>query len=88
MTYDNTNTGVLFVQKKKKTPKHPDFTGNLDVEGKPYRIAGWKRMSRNNSEYISIALSEPYEAEDPTENPEPKDEATNKATDDTDGEPW
>ncbi|MCS5590702.1 MAG: DUF736 family protein [Candidatus Thioglobus sp.] len=62
--YDDTNRGVLFVQRDKKTEKHPDFTGKLDVEGKEYRVAGWKRVSQNGANFISVSIEEPRKPED------------------------
>jgi uncharacterized protein (DUF736 family) len=57
--YDNTNRGAMFVEQDKKSDKGPDYSGTLNVEGKEYRIAGWKRESKGGKRFISISLSEP-----------------------------
>lgn len=51
--FDNTNRGVLFVEESKKSEKHPDFKGSLNIDGKEYWISGWKRMG-NGKKLISI----------------------------------
>ena len=33
MSYDNTNSGALFINKNKKEEKHPFWQGKLNVEG-------------------------------------------------------
>jgi len=43
MEYDNTNRGAIWGNKKKTTENHPDFTGDINVEGKEYWVSGWKR---------------------------------------------
>ena len=45
--------GVLF-QNQKTNEKHPDYRGNCLIGGVQYRIAGWKRTSKNNMPYLSI----------------------------------
>jgi uncharacterized protein (DUF736 family) len=58
MPYDNTNSGVLFV-KNKKNEKQPDYEGKLDVNGKEWALAGWKRTSKAGKPFLSIKVSEP-----------------------------
>ena len=38
--YDNTNGGALFPNDKKEKESHPDFRGNIDIEGKEFWIKG------------------------------------------------
>lgn len=64
MEYDNTNTGVLFRKDKEGNEKRPDYKGTLNVEGKEYEIAGWKRVSKSGKAYVSLKISEPYEKEE------------------------
>ena len=59
MDYDDTNRGILFQEQDKKTDKSPDYTGKLNVEGKEYRLAGWKRQSKNGKPFLSLSISEP-----------------------------
>lgn len=62
MDYDDTNRGVLFQEQEKKSEKAPDYTGKLNVEGKEYRIAGWKKLSKNNKPFLSLSISEPQQS--------------------------
>ena len=58
--YDDTNRGVLFKNTDKKTDKHPDYTGKIDVEGKPYRLAAWIKDGQRGK-FMSLSLSEPQQ---------------------------
>lgn len=54
-----TNRGALFPNQSKTKPNHPDFTGRINIEGKELNIAAWKNpWAKNNSEYLSIIISE------------------------------
>ena len=58
--YDNTNKGVLFPnQYKEEGDSRPDFIGNVDVEGKEFRLAGWKNVSSKGKRYIAVKVEEP-----------------------------
>ena len=61
--YDDTNRGALFIADNKQSEKSPDFSGSLNVEGKEYRISGWKKISRAGKKFISVAISEPQSRE-------------------------
>lgn len=54
--YNNENRGVLFQNTKKETEKHPDYTGELNVEGKEYWISGWKKVSKNGNPFVSLSI--------------------------------
>jgi uncharacterized protein (DUF736 family) len=57
--YDDELRGVLFPEKDKKSDRAPDFTGKVQVEGKDYRIAGWKRKAKSSGNpFISLSLEE------------------------------
>jgi aspartyl/asparaginyl-tRNA synthetase len=52
--YDNTDTGVLFLNDK-KSEKAPDYTGTYNHEGEDIKIAGWIRTSsKTGKQFISI----------------------------------
>jgi len=57
--FDNTNRGVLFKNQYRKTDKHPDYTGSVNVEGKELDLAAWVRKSKKGVVYISLSVSEP-----------------------------
>jgi uncharacterized protein (DUF736 family) len=56
-TYDNTNGGALFPNDKKEKETHPDFRGNIDVDGKEYWIKGWKKTSKSGLKFLSLAVT-------------------------------
>ena len=63
--YDNTNSGVLFAnQYKEEGDSRPDFIGNIDVEGKEFRLAGWKNVSSKGKRYIAVKVEEPKQEDD------------------------
>ena len=63
--YDNTNSGVLFAnQYKEEGDSRPDFIGNVDVEGKEFRLAGWKNVSSKGKRYIAVKGEEPKQEDD------------------------
>jgi|688.fasta_scaffold370196_4 uncharacterized protein (DUF736 family) len=58
MAFDQTNRGVLFVKKNKKNEKQPDYDGNINVDGKDYALAGWKKTSQKGATFLSLKISE------------------------------
>ena len=63
--YDNKNKGALWINQNKSEDKHPHFTGEIDVEGKVYRIAGWKKENPSgNQPVMSLQVSEPQKKND------------------------
>jgi hypothetical protein len=63
MSYDNSNTGVLF-KNDKKTPgdKLPDYRGNCEVNGVKMDVAGWIKDStkKPGMKFLSLKFSEPW----------------------------
>ena len=53
--YDNTNTGVLFINDRKEKETHPTRKGSLNVEGKEYWLSGWDKET-SKGETISLSL--------------------------------
>jgi len=43
MEYDNTNRGAIWKNDKKETEKHPDFRGELNVNGADFWVSAWRR---------------------------------------------
>lgn len=75
--YDNSNTGVLFPNERKTSANHPDFTGNVVLsreliifatreisEGREPKISvsGWKKTSNAGKGFVSLKISEPWDA--------------------------
>ena len=58
--YDDTNRGVMFPNDRKKTDRHPDFKGTINVGGVDYDIAAWKKVSKKGNNMITLSVSKPY----------------------------
>jgi len=56
MTYVNTNRGALFKNDKKETDRHPDYKGNLDVDGVDYWIDAWVKTAESGRKYMSLSI--------------------------------
>ncbi len=54
--YDNTNSGVFFVNDRKQKETHPDYTGKLNVEGKEFYLKGWKKTAKSGANFLSVAI--------------------------------
>jgi hypothetical protein len=57
MEYDNTNRGALWRNERKQTDKHPDYTGEVDVEGVVYWVSAWKGKTGNNPKAPILSFS-------------------------------
>jgi uncharacterized protein (DUF736 family) len=66
--YDNTNSGALFANTERKTDKHPNARGTLNVEGREYWISAWTKTSKKGEKYQSLSV-------------QPKDGQTTRAPD-------
>lgn len=55
MAYDNTNRGTLGRNKHRKTDKHPEYTGKINIDGREYWLSGWVKES-NGDRFFSLAV--------------------------------
>lgn len=54
------NSGLLFRNFKKKQPKHPDFTGNCEINGVKLEMSAWEKPLRNGKgTFLSISFQPP-----------------------------
>ncbi len=54
----NDMTGVLFPVTEKKTDKHPDYTGRVEIGGVKYSLSAWSKTSAQGNGYVSLSLRE------------------------------
>ena len=48
--YDNTNKGAIFTNKyKEEGDNKPDHVGDINIEGKDWRIALWESTSKKGN---------------------------------------
>jgi uncharacterized protein (DUF736 family) len=57
MDYDNTNSGALFANADRKTDKHPNARGTLNVDGVEYWISAWTKVSKKGEKYQSLSVT-------------------------------
>ena len=49
--------GSLFFNSSKTKENHPDYTGRVQLDGRLYRIAGWKRSTKAGAGYLSLRIT-------------------------------
>jgi hypothetical protein len=61
------NSGVLFKNDKKDTEKHPDYKGNIMVDGQEYWLSAWIKEGKMGK-FMGLAVS-PRDAQPPASKP-------------------
>ena len=59
MSYDNTNTAVIFKNNKKENEKHPDYRGTINVDGRELEISLWIKEGKVGK-FFSGKIQEPF----------------------------
>ena len=54
--YDDTNRGALFKNDRKETENHPDYKGQVNVDGTDYWLSAWIKESQNGGKYMSLSV--------------------------------
>lgn len=66
MDYDNTNSGVLFINDRKTTDRHPDWNGKLNVNGVEHWFSAWKKQGQKGP-FLSVSIGKPVEEQRPAQ---------------------
>ena len=51
------NNGSVFVNRRKQKETHPDYTGEIKIDGKLYWLNAWQKETRNGEAWFSFAVS-------------------------------
>jgi hypothetical protein len=55
--YDNTNRGSLGKNKRKEKDTHPDYAGQINVDGRDYWLSAWLKTNNQTGEkFFSLAV--------------------------------
>jgi hypothetical protein len=57
MEYDNTNRGQIWKNEKKEKDTHPDFKGDINVDGVEYWVSAWRRKEGANPKAPALSIS-------------------------------
>jgi hypothetical protein len=64
--YDNTNRGVLFSERDRKTKDNDrDYSGSINIEGTEYWLSAWIKVSKKTGGKFSVKpkVEKPAESE-------------------------
>lgn len=53
--YDNTNRGALFKNTKKESDNHPDYNGNINVDGTEFWLSAWIKEGKSGK-FMSLSI--------------------------------
>lgn len=48
--------GALFRNERKESEQHPDYNGNLRLNGQDYWVSGWLKSSKAGKKYMSLSV--------------------------------
>lgn len=54
--YDNTNRGALFKNDRKESDSHPDYKGQINVDGVDCWLSAWLKTDKNGKKYMSLSV--------------------------------
>ena len=64
--YDNTDRGVLFKNDDKQGDSHPDYTGNINVNGTEFWLSAWiKTSDKTGKKFMSLSVKAKEQAPAP-----------------------
>jgi hypothetical protein len=68
-------SGALFKNSERKTDKHPEYRGDILIDGKEYWLAGWVKEGKNGKFFsLKATVKEERSGNGIKRNPGPVDE--------------
>jgi uncharacterized protein (DUF736 family) len=62
--YDNTDRGVLFKNDDKQGDSHPDYKGNINVNGTEFWLSAWiKTSDKTGKKFMSLSVKAKEQAQ-------------------------
>lgn len=55
--FDDRNRGSIWKNDRKESENHPDFTGNMNVDGRDYWVSAWKRKEGASDRAPALSFS-------------------------------
>jgi hypothetical protein len=63
MAYDNTNRGTLGKNLRREKDTHPEYTGQIDIDGVGYWLSAWVKEGQGGKFFsLSVKPKEPQAA--------------------------
>lgn len=50
------NSGSIFKNRKKEKETHPDWTGEVKIDGQVYWVSGWTKNSQKAGNWFSLSF--------------------------------
>ena len=61
--FDNTNKGVLFVNKDRDSDSKPNAKGSINIDGKEYWLSAWTNTDKNGNKYQKLSVQPKEQAQ-------------------------
>jgi hypothetical protein len=84
MAYDNTNRGTLGKNHRREKDAHPEYTGQIDIDGVGYWLSAWVKEGQGGK-FFSLSVK-PKEQQPPRNAPASSKAAPSRGFDEVDGD--
>lgn len=70
-TYDNTNRGTLGKNRRREKDTHPEYTGQIDINGVGYWLSAWVKEGQGGK-FFSLSVKPKEQQAAPARAPAPR----------------